>query len=141
MDALRVEHYIGRASDFYQGLELLRDADDFRHSSALLAIHSAISYSDALRTGLGEERLDAEDHRTAMASLRQGLVRHRVADFSGFTHFEYLMSMKSFVAYGGERLDERRSQRISLAAERFANWAWRVAKNLAMEGWSDENSR
>ncbi len=45
--------------------------------------------------------------------------------------------MKTFVAYGNQRLDEKRWMRINLSAERFANWVWRVAKELNMEGWSD----
>jgi hypothetical protein len=137
MNALRVGHYIGRADDFYRGLELIRGEQDYRCSSALLAIHSAISYSDALRVGLGETQVHADDHRGALASLKRLLGSRRIKDEGGFAQFEYLISMKTFVAYGNQRLDEKRWMRINLSAERFANWVWRVAKELNMEGWSD----
>jgi len=138
MNALRVEHYIGRAEDFYRGLELIRSDEQYRCSSALLAIHSAISYSDALRAGLGEEQLGAEDHVKAVASLKKLLTARQVSDQLGFAQFEYLISMKSFVAYGDKRLDEKRWMRINISAERFANWVWRIAKELGMEGWNDD---
>jgi len=53
MSAIQVEHYLKRAADFSYVVLLLRGDASHRYSSALLAIHSAISYSDALRIGLG----------------------------------------------------------------------------------------
>jgi hypothetical protein len=135
MDALRVEHYIGRATDFYRGLELLEGQEDYRYSSALLAIHAAISYSDALRSALGDDRLHDEDHRAAIYSLKALLASRRIEDHTGFVQFEYLISMKSYIAYGDKRLDENRCMRIVLAAQRFAGWTSKVARRLKMEGW------
>ena len=58
MGAVQVQHYLGRARDFLKGMELLKDdLAEFKHSSALLGIHGAISYCDALRVGLGSENL------------------------------------------------------------------------------------
>jgi hypothetical protein len=54
MQAVRVEHYIRRANDFLDGMRLTNLDESLLSSSALLAIHSAVSYSDALRIGLGE---------------------------------------------------------------------------------------
>jgi hypothetical protein len=138
MNALRAEHYRKRAIDFYRCMELVQADDEFRSSSALLAIHSAISLSDALRAGLGDEELYAEDHRQAIASLRRLLDQRRVATAFGYPQFEYLISMKSFVSYGDQRLDEKRAMRIALAAERFSTWVSEVVRSLKMEGWSDE---
>ena len=139
MEAARVRIYIDRAADFYAGLDLMRDGTEYRHSSALLAIHSAIAYSDALRIGLGDERLYGDDHREALKSLRRLLRATRLNDESGLPHFEYLLSMKTFVAYSDKRLDRSRVRLISLNAERFANWISKTARHLKLEGWTDDH--
>jgi hypothetical protein len=140
MNALRVEHYIGRAADFYAGMDFLRDSEDHAYASALLAIHSAISYADALRSGPRDDKLYAEDHRSSIESLRRLIGQKGLSDKSGFAHFEYLLSMKSFVSYGARRLDRRRSKEIVNHAERFANWVSRVAQRLSVEGWTHDDN-
>jgi hypothetical protein len=139
MDALRVEHYIGRAAGFYSGMDFLRDSEDHGYASALLAIHSAISYADALRCGLGDDKLYAEDHRSSLASLKRLIGQKEPSDKSGFARFEYLLSMKSFVSYGEKRLDRRRSKEIVNHAERFANWVSRIARRLGVAGWAHDD--
>jgi len=140
MNALRVEHYIGRAADFYSGMDLLRDSEDHSYASALLAIHSAISYADALRSGLGDDTLYTEDHRRALAALKRLLSGERLKDRTGFGHFEYLLSMKSLVSYSGKRLDKKRCQEIANHAERFANWVSKIARELTVEGWTHDDN-
>jgi len=135
MNGPLLEHYIGRAADFYAGMDLTREENAYRSSSALLAIHSAISYSDALRTGLGDEKLYADDHRKALGALQQLLRARSLEDETGFAHFEYLVSMKSFVCYGDKRLDAKRLMLIALRAERFANWVSKTARQLKLAGW------
>jgi hypothetical protein len=121
-------------------MDFLRDSEDHGYACSLLAIHSAISYADALRAGLGDDTLHADDHRNALVALKRLLSERRLADRTGFDHFEYLLSMKSFVAYGGKRLDRKRRQEIATRAERFANWVSKVARGLNVEGWThDEN--
>jgi len=139
MDTVKVRHYIDRAADFYAGQDLMRNDELFRNSSALLAIHSAISYSDALRVGLGDEALYADDHRQALAALRELLLTRGLPDMTGFAHFEYLISMKSFVSYGERRLDANRQRLIAMRAERFVNWVSEIARRLRLEGWTNDD--
>jgi hypothetical protein len=56
MPAAHVQSYLTKARDFLKGMNLPENLAEreCRYSSALLAIHCAISYSDALRVGLGE---------------------------------------------------------------------------------------
>jgi len=50
--AARKSSISGRARDFLKGMDLLKDdLVEFRFSPALLGIHGAISYCDALRIG------------------------------------------------------------------------------------------
>ena len=80
-----------------------------------------------------------DDHREALKALRRLLRAARLNDESGLPHFEYLLSMKTFVAYGDKRLDTKRVKLISQNAVRFANWISRIARQLQLEGWTDEH--
>jgi hypothetical protein len=136
MDALRVEHYIGRATDFLDGMRSIQLKDGLLSSSALLAIHSAISYSDALRSGLGDDELSSDDHRRAMAKLER-LIPKQVIDRSGLSQLQGLLSDKSQVAYGRRKMTPRDLKALATRAERFARWANEVGRQLKIEGWRD----
>jgi len=138
MSALTVEHYLQRARDFFLGVHLMRDAEPYRNSVALLAIHSAVSYSDALRTGLGDERLASDNHDQAADSLRRLLQAKRVELGGGLNHLQYLLGRKSGVAYGDERLSNNELRKLILGAERFSAWANDMGKLLEVEGWTDD---
>jgi hypothetical protein len=134
MQAVRVEHYLRRANDFLDGMRLTNLDDSFLASSALLAIHSAVSYSDALRTGLGDTDLASDDHKRALDGL-QRLLPKRIEDRSGLTQLQELLKNKSTVAYGSRRLTEAELKGMANRAERFARWANAVGHALKIEGW------
>jgi len=140
MQAVQVEHYVQRAADFFYAMLSLRDDESYRNSSALLAIHSALSYSDALRVGLGDERLAADDHSRAADALRQMLPsNNNVSDQTGLGHLRYLLSNKSRVAYGSQRLAAKEFEMLYTRAERFATWANHVSRQLKIEGWTHDD--
>jgi len=139
MPAANVRHYIQRATDFFSGMQLTRDDEPYRNSSALLAIHSAVSYTDALRTGLGDDKLTGDDHNQAVDALRRLLNTRKVTTQDGIDHFRYLISKKSFVAYGNVRLSDNEFRRLVIRAERFAKWANGVGLQLKIEGWNHDN--
>ena len=79
MAAIEVQHYRNRARDFLDGMNFLKDdLDVYGYSAALLGIHGAVSYCDALRIGLGSTDLASEDHRTAIADLTSRLASRRI---------------------------------------------------------------
>jgi hypothetical protein len=119
MSAIEVQIYLSRAQDFFEAMLLLRDDQQFFSSSALLGIHAAVSYSDALRIGLGDGLLASEDHRTAAASLRR-LMKLQRRDIDGVVRFERLIARKGLVAYSNKRLDRSDFEFIFTQAERFA---------------------
>ena len=139
MDAVRVQHYIDRARDFFKGMQLVRDDVLYQNTAALLAIHSAISYSDALRTGLGDVNINADDHNQAVKSLLYLLQQRRWNDHTGFTHLQYLMSQKSAVAYSSRRLDESEVRHLTAKAERFATWVNNIGIKLRLKGWTHDD--
>ena len=147
MSSTRVQHYLGRARDFLKGMEnLLNDEvyvleDDliqFKYSPALLGIHSAISYCDALRSGLGSKSLSSEDHKTALKDLKTLLTSRKYEEQQGSGRLEILLADKNLIAYSEDRATEKEIRSIVQQAERFALWAERTARRLKIEGWGDD---
>jgi hypothetical protein len=135
MQAVRVQHYIQRATDFLEGMKLTRTDQSYWNSSALLAIHSAVSYSDALRVGLGDQKLSADDHNKAADALQKMLPSKATRNQTGLAHFRYLLSKKHLVAYDDHRLEHTDYETLFTRAERFALWADKIGIQLNIEGW------
>lgn len=143
MIAVEVQHCLGRARDFLKGMESLVREDiyllsdeiaQFRHSPALLGVHSAISYCDALRIGMGRVILSSEDHSKAAGDLESLLQSQSSENRNGIGHLKKLLGMKSGVAYGREALRENDIEEIVRHADRFAKWAEATGKKLKIEG-------
>ena len=134
-----VQHYLARAQDFLEGMQLLREDETYRASSALLGIHAAVSYSDALRIGLGDEVLAADDHREAVRALRSLLPAKTQAEERGTRHLAVLISKKNAVAYGRGAMQTDDYRLITTTAERFATWANRTGTELQIKGWAHGN--
>lgn len=138
MIAVEVQHYLKRARDFLNGVDLLReDLDQYRYSSALLGIHAAISYCDAIRIGLGSKKLSSDDHRAAADDLRLQLGAYSFDARSGTDRLRKILGYKSKIAYGPfeSGLD---FGTIVKDALRFAAWAESTGRSLRIEGWRNE---
>jgi hypothetical protein len=138
MPAVDVQHYLRRAADFSSGMKLLSSDPAYWNSAALLAIHSAISYSDALRIGLGENRLSADDHSKAADLLDERLPLW-LEDRKGLKHFRKLLSKKSRVEYSRRRLGLTDANDLVTDAIRFEIWVNRIGKQLNLEGWTRDD--
>ena len=114
---------------------LQEDLTEYRSSSALLGIHAAISYSDALRTGLGSADVASEDHASAAVELRRLLAGRRFDRLQGTDRLGRLLGMKSRVEYSPEALKESTAKEIIDQAQRFAAWAEDTGTKLQIEGW------
>jgi hypothetical protein len=135
MQAVQVQHYLNRARDFLKGMDLLKDDLAFGYSAALLAVHGAISYADALRAGLESNNVSSDDHQRATADLKRLLTARKYERQDGVERLGRLLSSKSMIAYGAESVGEDRFKLIIQQAERFAVWAERTGKDLGIEGW------
>ena len=136
MPAIEVQHFLGRARDFLEGMKLLRDdLVEYRYSSALLGIHGAMSYGDALRVGMGNKKLSLDDHSTASAELKSMLTSRQYHKPQGADRLGRLISMKNRIAYTTEATTEKDVKDILVQAERFAAWAEDAGKKLKIEGW------
>lgn len=136
MEAVEVQNFLARARDFLKGMELLQDdLAEYRSSSALLGIHGAISYSDALRTGLGSEDVSSDDHRNAARELKRLLTDRNFDKPQGADRPGKLLGKKSTVEYSADALKESTAKEIVDQAQRFAAWAEETGKKLKIEGW------
>lgn len=148
MGAVQVQHYLSRARDFLAGMNSLLKEEmfimkdeyvQFRYSPALLGVHGAISYCDALRIGLGGGSLSSEDHRIAAKELKSLLSARKYPDQQGAVKLENLLGKtRKMVAYLPEALDLDDVKRIVQQAERFASWAERAGRKLRIQGWGDD---
>jgi hypothetical protein len=136
MATIEVQHYRDRARDFVNGMKLLQDdISAYGYSSALLGIHGAISYCDAMRIGLGSKGLAAEDHSGAAAELKLLLDSRSFEHQQGIKHLRLLLSRKSRISYAAETVRKNEVEDILKRAVRFADWAEETSKALRIEGW------
>ena len=142
MEAARTQAYLAKARDFLAGMKLSRDLaeSECRASSALLAIHSAISYGDALWIGLGQKDTAAQDHKSSALRLRKLLKESKYEKQQGIRHFESLLQNKTSVAYSASGVTEKQVKAMMDHAQRFSNWANTAGNELNIEGWRDDES-
>jgi len=118
--------YYRRATQLADAMKLCQeDLSAYASAVALLAVHSAISYSDALLIGLGSTRTRGENHREAITALKRACTRAKI-DQQGIGHFQKLLSVKTDVSYGEKRVDDERATALFVTAERFRVWAERI---------------
>ena len=100
---------------------LANDDEAYGNAIALLAVHAAIGYADAIAIAYGERKSTAGDHEQVVALLTT-ILRTRLPAGER-TRLLKLVKLKDTVAYQGKyfQLDEAR-QHLILAA-RFAAWA------------------
>jgi hypothetical protein len=128
MDEVGLEIYRIRALQLANAMKLCSDdLQSYASAVALLAVHSAISYSDALHIWLTGIRPDGADHKQAVISARRACRRAGIEP-AAISHLERLLNAKTGVSYGNRTVDVEYAQTLSIAAQRFQVW---VERNLA----------
>jgi hypothetical protein len=118
--------YHRRARQLAGAMKLCQDGmSEYASAAALLAVHSAISYSDALLIGLGGARPRGENHREAITALKRVCTGAKI-ETQGIPHLQKLLSAKTDISYGEKPVNEVRIAALCDAATRFETWAERV---------------
>jgi hypothetical protein len=118
--------YHRRATQLADAMKLCQDdLSAYASAAALLAVHSAISYSDAVLIGLGGARPRGENHQQAVVALKRACSGARL-DHHGIAHLQRLLSAKTEISYGEKPVDDERVAALCIAAERFQVWAERI---------------
>ncbi len=127
---------MAQLSIFYNRANQLADAmrlcqDDlvaYGAAAALLAVHSAISYCDAVLIGLVGARSKDESHHRVIGMLRRACNTASI-DTKGITHLQRLIGAKTDISYGDRPVDNDKTLALCAAAERFQAWAEQVLKS------------
>jgi hypothetical protein len=99
-------------------MRLVRGDPDYTAATALLAVHSAISFNDAVLVKLNGASFHGQDHRQA-AEITKRKCAERELDFQGVRHLRELVGNKAYVSYGDENVPPQKVERLCEAAERF----------------------
>jgi hypothetical protein len=128
---IQTQQYIEKADHFLQGMKLLNDeVSSYRTGIGLMAIHSAISLSDAISVGLTGRRGKYQDHAQAARELNKLCASHRISSRQGIGHFAWLLGQKNAVAYEERRFDDASVGLAVEKAERFHAWAYNYFKEI-----------
>ena len=120
--------YYRRATQLAGAMKRCQDElPAYASAAALLAVHSAISYSDALLIELGNSRPRGERHQAAVNALKRACAGAKV-DQKGIKHLQKLLSAKTDISYGEKSVADERITALCIAADRFQTWAERTLK-------------
>ena len=122
---------------FYERANHLSDArrlvaDDVQYTSALalLAVHSAISWSDAMLVKISGRVVQGKRHMRAAEALEKQCISHKL-NKDGLKHLKKLLTEKSYVSYGSQRITADEARTLSTSAERFEAWAMQTLRRLS----------
>lgn len=148
MAAVQVQHYLGWARDFREGMMRLREEEVFvfdnrlipyRYSPALLAVHCAMSYANAICVGLGSTDVSYKDHRLAAEDMETRLKNYRgkLGDLAkqGPDQARRILGHKNEIAYATSELRPEFVSEIVQRAIRFSLWAENIGRKLNIAGW------
>ena len=123
--AAAAKTYSVKAEEFLEAAESSLVARKW-NSAGLGAVHSAISFADAVLAAVAGVRSRENDHGAVVAMLDE-----RVAAFGGASRRQLvgLLRSKNAVEYEQRLLTEQEAVQLVDSARRFAKWARALAKS------------
>jgi hypothetical protein len=119
-----------RAMSFLEPEYFGEELGEVEYAIPLLAVHSAISLSDAVLVGCTGKRSRDQDHSTVLKPLAK-LCESRRIDKAGLKHLRWLLKNKTMLAYGDKRLSrEKHIQRARYHALQYSDWAYHTFAEL-----------
>jgi hypothetical protein len=113
-----------QAEELLSAMKLLMDdVVAYKSAVALLAVHCAIAFNDAVLVKLTGSVHKGQDHAEAGRKTRNECRKKKI-DTNGVQHLEKLITHKTIYSYSG-MVDFRKAQDAADKAEKFANWAYR----------------
>ena len=124
------ENFQSRGEQMMDAMNLLQD--DVQHYAAavaLLAVHSAIAFNDAVQMKLSGKWVKDTDHKKTASHTRK-LCSSLGYDAGGITQLEKLLARKNDYSYSNTIIDDETARAAGIHAERFQAWALRVLGGL-----------
>lgn len=117
-------NYQDQAEELYVAMQLLLDdVVQYKSAVALLAVHSAIAYNDAVLEKLGIGVFSDSDHKRAYPRTLKVCAEKKI-DHAGLRHLKHLLANKSDYSYNGA-VDISAARAAAAKAERFQLWAYK----------------
>jgi hypothetical protein len=116
-------NFLARAQQLADTRELVRAEPAYAAATALLSVHCAIAFSDAVLMTLEGKRCKAEDHKASI-SLVERACRAKHLDVGGLTQLRALLTAKTDISYGDQTVTFERAVTLAVASERFERWAY-----------------
>lgn len=135
MAEISVGVYRSRALQLAKAMNLCHDGmESYASAVALLAVHSAISFSDAVLIRLTGQRSRSKDHRKTIDAITDACKKAKIQT-GGVKHLDKLVSAKTDISYGDREVDEQTVNVLYLAAGRFQAWAEHLLENERGGTW------
>lgn len=101
--------------------QIAAEGDTYGNAMAIVAIHAAIAYADALSIAFRELKSTDGDHSMAVLTLRQS-IGHR-ADEAQIRRLESIIDQKSAVSYQGQYYTITDARAVVEQLDAFSQWA------------------
>ncbi len=124
-----VEIFLERAKQLSEARKLIELDAEYASATALLAVHSAIAYNDAVLVKLSGKACRGEDHMSAVREVTKRC-RARKLDTSGITQLKTLVAAKTRVSYEAQLVSFPYAYELSVASQRFAVWAYKRLEEI-----------
>lgn len=123
VDPQNASAYLNEARGFRRTADqIAASGADHRNSVAVIAVHSAIAFCDALTIRAGG-RKSKSDHRLAADFLCSVIRIHTPEDEKAITALRYLTGIKDRVSYAGEPVTAADIRQIRRRLGQFGDWA------------------
>jgi hypothetical protein len=128
MAEISIGVYHSRALQLANAMELCHDGmSAYASAVAILAVHSAISYNDAVLLKLTGQRSRGEDHKQAVTAITK-VCRKAKIETNGLRHLNKLIAVKTDVSYSDQEVSNEKAEILYETARRFQVWAERLLK-------------
>ena len=120
-------HAIGRALvETARALDLIGEAK-YGNGMAIIAVHAAIAYTDALTVTYREVKSTDGDHVRAAEVLAHALGQR--AEASHVRRLKRVLAAKSEASYGGSYYTLEEGRALLLDVEKYVSWAEEMLEN------------
>jgi hypothetical protein len=130
VDRAKLTVHLQRARSLFGAMQLLVDEPQtYGPAICLLAVHSAISLSDAILIAYTGKRSIDQNHRFAAKPLR-ALCHTMKADDDGIKHLAWLVGRKTDFSYGDRPVSDDEVRHAAQTTERYQAWVHKTFPDL-----------
>lgn len=112
--------YAKVAHNFYLGAELAKTFE-YWNAAALLVVHAAIAYTDAVTIKVGGIKSRGEDHMAAADLLEETVVLDERGK-KAIKHLVHIIEQKNLASYGGESYQKEDVEKLWKTLDRYRGW-------------------